>query len=89
MVHDTQSRVLGRDSHAILIAIAAAAVSFAAADIGAPLANELPDLAAYGRIRDEGMIRSRVMGTRPSLVDGIGPRLTKTFTACSTTSGLA
>jgi carboxypeptidase Q len=35
-----------------------------------------PDLAAYARIRDEGLSRSKVMDYATELLDGIGPRLT-------------
>jgi hypothetical protein len=38
--------------------------------------SDAPDLVMYGRIRDEGNTRSRVMGYATELVDGIGPRLT-------------
>jgi carboxypeptidase Q len=34
------------------------------------------DQAAYGRIRDEGLSRSKVMDYATQLIDGIGPRLT-------------
>src|SRR5262245_49723968 len=38
--------------------------------------DDSPDLAMYGRIRDEGTARSRVMEYASELMDGIGPRLT-------------
>jgi Peptidase family M28 len=38
--------------------------------------SDAPDLVMYGRIRDEGNTRSRVMDYATELVDGIGPRLT-------------
>jgi hypothetical protein len=42
----------------------------------AQVSNDAPDLAVYGRIRDEGYARSRVMDYATELMDGIGPRLT-------------
>src|SRR5262245_51062649 len=38
--------------------------------------DDAPDLAVYGRIRDEGSARSRVMQYASELTDEIGPRLT-------------
>jgi len=38
--------------------------------------SDAPDLVTYGRIREEGTARSRVMDYATGLVDGIGPRLT-------------
>jgi hypothetical protein len=38
--------------------------------------SDAPDLVMYGRIRDEGNSRSRVMDYATELMDGIGPRLT-------------
>jgi hypothetical protein len=38
--------------------------------------GDSPDLTMYGRIRDEGNSRSRVMLYATELMDGIGPRLT-------------
>jgi hypothetical protein len=38
--------------------------------------TDAPDLAMYGRIRDEGTARSQVMQSASELMDGIGPRLT-------------
>jgi carboxypeptidase Q len=38
-------------------------------------AGDAPDLAAYARIRDEGLNRSRVMEYAAQLLDGIGARL--------------
>ena len=38
--------------------------------------NDVPDLAMYARIRDEGTSRSQVMRYAGELMDGIGPRLT-------------
>jgi hypothetical protein len=48
MIHGNQSRVLGRSSHSILIAIAAAAISFA-----------LADQSARGRLLNERSWRSQ------------------------------
>src|SRR4051812_31174512 len=76
MIHADDSRAPGHSSYSILIAIAAAAISFALAGIGAQAPNEALDLAAYKRIRDEGLIRSQVMEYATELLDGIGPRLT-------------
>src|SRR5215831_16917235 len=42
----------------------------------AQAANDAPDLIMYGRIRDEGTARSRVLEYATALLDGIGPRLT-------------
>src|SRR3954454_11024276 len=39
-------------------------------------AKETLDLAAYGRIRDEGLNHSRIMEYASGLLDGIGSRLT-------------
>jgi len=36
----------------------------------------VPDQAAYARIRDEGLSRSKVMDYATELIDGVGPRLT-------------
>jgi hypothetical protein len=38
--------------------------------------SDAPNLVMYGRIRDEGTTRSRVMDYATELMDGIGPRLT-------------
>jgi hypothetical protein len=38
--------------------------------------SDAPNLVIYGRIRDEGTMRSRVMDYATELMDGIGPRLT-------------
>ena len=48
----------------------------AAAAVHAQSVSEAPDLDAYRRIRDEGMLRSQVMALASELIDGIGPRLT-------------
>ena len=42
----------------------------------AQVPSDAPDLTMYGRIRDEGNNRSRVMDYATELMDGIGPRLT-------------
>jgi hypothetical protein len=42
----------------------------------AQIPGDAPDLTIYGRIRDEGNNRSRVMDYATELMDGIGPRLT-------------
>jgi carboxypeptidase Q len=42
----------------------------------AQVSGDAPDLTMYGRIRDEGNNRSRVMDYATELMDGIGPRLT-------------
>ncbi len=42
----------------------------------AQVSSDAPDLVMYGRIRDEGMTRSKVMDYATELMDGIGPRLT-------------
>jgi hypothetical protein len=47
-----------------------------AADLASQVPNDAPDLAMYGRIRDEGTARSHVMQYATELMDGIGPRLT-------------
>lgn len=38
--------------------------------------GDAPDFAMYGRIREEGTVRSHVMQYASALMDGIGPRLT-------------
>ena len=38
-------------------------------------AESAPDQAAYARIRDEGLSRSKVMDYATELIDGVGPRL--------------
>jgi hypothetical protein len=62
-----------RTPSAFLIACLALAV---AAVLHAQVLSDAPDLTTYGRIRDEGSIRSRVMDYATELMDGIGPRLT-------------
>jgi carboxypeptidase Q len=47
-----------------------------ATTVGGQLPNDVPDLAMYARIRDEGTARSHVMQYASELMDGIGPRLT-------------
>src|ERR671938_320991 len=42
----------------------------------AQMSSDAPDLIMYGRIRDEGNARSRVMDYATELMDGIGTRLT-------------
>ncbi len=48
----------------------------AARMVMAQVSSDAPDLVMYGRIRDEGNARSRVMDYATELMDGIGPRLT-------------
>jgi carboxypeptidase Q len=56
---------------------AVAIVGLAAANVGvAQVLSDAPDLVMYGRIRDEGNVRSRAMDYATELMDGIGPRLT-------------
>jgi len=45
-------------------------------DVEQTQADTAPDRAAYARIRDEGLSRSKVMDSATELIDGIGPRLT-------------
>jgi carboxypeptidase Q len=54
----------------VIVAVAVANVGIAQAP------SDAPDLVMYGRIRDEGNTRSRVMDYATELMDGIGPRLT-------------
>ena len=53
-----------------------AAAAFAGVALAPALADEKPDWAAIGRIRDEGFRRSQVMETAAQLTDVYGPRLT-------------
>jgi hypothetical protein len=59
-----------------LVTVVAIAILLAGHAAGQTLASDAPDLAMYGRIRDEGNARSRVMTYATELMDGIGPRLT-------------
>lgn len=59
-----------------LSTLLAAAFLIAAAAPRAQTSADAPDLAAYARIRDEGMARSQVMRYAAELMDDIGPRLT-------------
>src|SRR6185436_21198446 len=59
-----------------LVTAVAIASLLAAHAAGQSTSNDAPDLAMYGRIRDEGIARSRVMDYATELMDGIGPRLT-------------
>lgn len=56
--------------------IAAALVGLVTVALKGQVSSDAPDLAMYGRIRDEGTARSRVMDYATELMDGIGPRLT-------------
>jgi hypothetical protein len=62
-----------RTPSAFLVACLGLAV---AAVLHAQVPSDTPDLTMYGRIRDEGINRSRVMDYATELMDGIGPRLT-------------
>ena len=57
-----------------MLVVACLALYPARAHVGA--VHQAPAEAAYVRIRDEGLSRSRVMDYATELVDGVGPRLT-------------
>jgi carboxypeptidase Q len=62
----------GRQCITIIVGLGLLAAGF----VRAQVSSDSPDLAMYGRIRDEGNNRSRVMDYATELMDGIGPRLT-------------
>jgi peptidase M28-like protein len=47
-----------------------------APDLASQTPSDAPDLVMYGRIREEGTVRSHAMQYASALMDGIGPRLT-------------